>query len=76
MAKSLTKVAPRVTHKTTENGKDSNYTIKRRNRFWEVVDSSGTLVCMTVYKCGAKEVVRRLDICPCDAKYFNHNAAH
>jgi len=36
------------------------YTIRRRNRFWEVLDSSGDLVCLTVYKRGAKEVVHRL----------------
>ena len=36
------------------------YTIRRRNRFWEVLDSSGKLVCLTVYKRGAEEVVRRL----------------
>ncbi len=36
------------------------YTIRRRNRFWEVLDPSGTLVCLTVYKRGAEEVVRRL----------------
>jgi hypothetical protein len=36
------------------------YEIRRRGRFWEVLDSLGELVCMTVYKRGAKEVVRRL----------------
>ena len=36
------------------------YEIQRRGRFWEVLDSTGELVCMTVYKRGAKEVVRRL----------------
>lgn len=38
----------------------STYTISRRARYWEVVDPAGNLVCLTVYKCGAKEVVRRL----------------
>lgn len=37
-----------------------SYKIKRRGKFWEVVDATGELVCMTVYKCGAVEVVRRL----------------
>jgi hypothetical protein len=37
-----------------------NYEIRRRGQFWEVLDSTGELVCMTVYKRGAKEVVRRL----------------
>jgi hypothetical protein len=38
------------------------YTIQRkeRSRFWEVVDPAGELVCVTVYKRGAVEVVRRL----------------
>ena len=36
------------------------YTIKRRNRYWEVLDESGDLVCLTVYKRGAEEVVRRI----------------
>ena len=26
------------------------YNIKRRGKFWEVVDAAGELVCMTVYK--------------------------
>lgn len=39
---------------------NGTYTIRRRNRHWEVRDSAGDLVCLTVYKCGAKEVVRRL----------------
>ncbi|HEX5726332.1 MAG TPA: hypothetical protein VFX98_12745 [Longimicrobiaceae bacterium] len=36
------------------------YTISQRRRHWEVRDPAGELVCLTVYKCGAKEVVRRL----------------
>ena len=38
------------------------YTIQRkeRSRFWEVLDSAGELVCLTVYKRGAVEVARRL----------------
>lgn len=38
----------------------ASFTIQRRNRFWEVRDASGALVCITVYKRGALEVVRRL----------------
>ena len=41
-------------------GAKPNYVIRRRGRFWEVLDMNGELVCMTVYKQGAKEVVRRL----------------
>jgi len=42
------------------DGTKPTYEIRRRGRFWEVLDSAGELVCMTVYKRGAKEVVRRL----------------
>lgn len=39
------------------------YTIQRkeRSRFWEVLDPAGELVCLTVYKRGAVEVVSRLE---------------
>ncbi len=36
------------------------YTIGRRGRNWQVIDPAGQLVCITVYKKGALEVVRRL----------------
>lgn len=36
------------------------YQIARRGRFWEVRDATGGLVCLTAYKKGAVEVVRRL----------------
>ena len=36
------------------------YTIRKRHRDWEVIDPQGELVCLTVYKRGATEVVRRL----------------
>ena len=38
------------------------YSFQRRGRFWEVLDASGELVCLTVYKRGAEEVIRRLRI--------------
>jgi hypothetical protein len=38
----------------------ATYTIKRRDRHWAVIDPAGALVCLTVYKRGAEEVVRRL----------------
>jgi hypothetical protein len=44
-----------------ERGNPATYTINRRGRFWEVRDAADTLVCLTVYKCGAREVIRRLD---------------
>jgi hypothetical protein len=36
------------------------YTIEKRHRDWMVIDPQGQLVCLTVYKRGAVEVVRRL----------------
>ena len=33
---------------------------KWSRRFWAVYDNDGELICVTVYKKGAKEVVRRL----------------
>lgn len=38
----------------------AQYTIRRYGRFWRVLDPTGDLVCITVYKCGAREVVHRL----------------
>ncbi len=35
-------------------------TITKRGWFWAVHDRDGQLVCLTVYKKGAREVVRRL----------------
>lgn len=34
--------------------------IRKRDRDWMVIDPQGELVCITVYKRGAVEVVRRL----------------
>ena len=31
-----------------------------KSRWWEVLDPAGELVCLTVYRRGAREVVRRL----------------
>jgi hypothetical protein len=37
------------------------YSIQRhRTRHWKVVDGNGDLVCITLYKKGAEEVIRRL----------------
>lgn len=40
----------------------AGYTIRKqeKGRFWEVLDPAGELVCLTVYRRGAREVVRRL----------------
>ena len=51
---------PRPTPAAEPSGGKPTYEIRRRGRFWEVLDATGELVCMTVYKRGAKEVVRRL----------------
>lgn len=45
---------------TTISTEDFTCTIQRRKRFWEVRDPHGDLVCVTVYRCGAREVARRL----------------
>ncbi|MDB4950155.1 MAG: hypothetical protein JWM27_2804 [Gemmatimonadetes bacterium] len=39
-----------------------SYTITKstRSRWWEVRDGAGELVCLAVYRRGAREVVRRL----------------
>ena len=34
-------------------------------RYWAVLDTDGTLVCLCVYKCGVLEVVRRLSQISC-----------
>lgn len=34
--------------------------VKKYGRFWKLVDGNGELVCITVYKKGAAEVVNRL----------------
>ena len=36
------------------------HSIRKRHRDWMVIDPQGQLVCLTVYKRGAVEVVRRL----------------
>jgi hypothetical protein len=54
------KRSPRKTARTAEyNG----YTIQRYRgyaRYWALHDPEGELVCLTVYRKGAEEVVRRL----------------
>lgn len=40
----------------------AGYTVRKygKSRFWAVLDAAEELVCITVYKRGALEVVRRL----------------
>ena len=49
--------------KTQANGakEQAGYTIRKygKSRFWAVMDAAEELVCITVYKRGAREVVRR-----------------
>lgn len=51
-----------VSTSPAQSGSSATYAISRRGRFWEVRDAAGILVCLTVYKCGAQEVIRRLDL--------------
>jgi hypothetical protein len=37
-----------------------SWIIQKRHRDWMVIDPAGELVCITLYKGGAEEVVRRL----------------
>jgi len=48
--------------RTAAAGENPGYTIQKREwtRWWEVLDPEGELVCLTVYRRGAREVVRRL----------------
>lgn len=50
-----------VIHSAADDEQPS-YKIRKqlKSRYWEVLDPSGELVCLTVYRCGAREVVRRL----------------
>ena len=45
-----------------QNAQQPGYTVARygKSRYWAVVDAAGALVCVTVYRRGAEEVVRRL----------------
>lgn len=43
-----------------EDEQNPAYTMQRWGRFYGVRDPAGELVCVTVYKCGAEEVIRRL----------------
>jgi hypothetical protein len=45
-----------------QNVQAPSYKVVRygNSRYWAVLDAAGALVCVTVYKRGAEEVVRRL----------------
>ena len=40
------------------------FELRRYGRHWEVRDPAGQLVCLTVYRRGAAEVIRRLKLIP------------
>lgn len=44
--------------------KRGNFVIEHRGKHWAIIDAVGQLVCLTVYKRGAEEVVRRLALSP------------
>ncbi|HEX6748509.1 MAG TPA: hypothetical protein VF092_14525 [Longimicrobium sp.] len=55
-------MAAKQTTATPDAPKPAGYSIikQRHSRYWEVRDPADELVCITVYKKGAAEVVRRL----------------
>ena len=46
--------------RSREDHRFTPFVIRPRNRFWELSDELGNLICLTVYKRGAVEVARRL----------------
>ena len=59
-------VAPRRrgVHAEGRVSKRGNFLIERRGKHWAIIDAAGLLVCLTVYKRGAEEVIRRLAVSP------------
>lgn len=58
-----TRRARQAQARVVRSREDSRYApliIRPRNRFWELTDERGNLICLTVYKRGALEVARRL----------------
>jgi hypothetical protein len=52
---------PRRASTLTQIPSLGGYVIQRHGRFWAVLDATETLICLTVYKRGAIEVMRRLE---------------
>jgi hypothetical protein len=46
--------------RSREDHRFAPFVIRPRNRFWELSDDLGNLICLTVYKRGAVEVAQRL----------------
>ena len=51
---------PRTQKSAAPAPQQTGYTVRKKDRNWMVIDPAGQLVCITVYKKGALEVVRRL----------------
>jgi len=50
----------RIRHESADDF--APFTVRRYGRHWEVRDPAGEVVCLTVYRRGAAEVVRRLKL--------------
>lgn len=50
----------RVRHKSADDF--APFEVRRYGRHWEVRDPAGDIICLTVYRRGAAEVVRRLKL--------------
>ena len=47
--------------------------IRKQGRYWAVLDTDGTLVCLCVYRKGAAEVVQRLQGFDVAQQWIDHN---
>jgi hypothetical protein len=53
---------PQTAEAPADTQPQPGYTIRKHSRSWKVIDPAGQLVCITLYKKGAKEVIRRLEL--------------
>jgi len=53
---------PQRRHQRTGSSDYAPFEVRRYGRHWEVRDAAGELVCLTVYRRGAAEVIRRLKL--------------
>jgi len=51
---------PQGSPRRTSSSNFAPFEVRRYGRHWEVRDATGELVCLTVYRRGAAEVIRRL----------------
>ena len=47
--------------------------IRKQGRYWAVIDTDGTLVCLCVYRKGATEIARRLQALDAAQQWVDHN---